>query len=143
MKDIRVSVGHFMTEYNRSPVPPSETQFLRTEGVLLQSLLGQDKESNPRGIKFIDLPMALDGKSGLTGMKANDQNIPSNTTLTDCWGERFYLLMEDGGDGFSRIPNPERRPDAVFKGRGKDRAPEFLSSSVIIFSSGPDRDPKT
>ncbi len=137
--DIRLAMNHFKTEYDRYPVPQSESQFLRTEGVLLQSLLGQDKESNPRAIKFIDLPMALDGKHGLTGVKAKDQTISSTTTLTDLWGEKYYLLIEAHGD--NRIPNPERRPEAIYKYRA--RAPEFLSSSVIIFSSGPDRDPKT
>ena len=140
MKDLQVSMGHFKTEYLRPPVPPSETQFLRTDGVLLQALLGQDKESNPRGIKFIDLPIARDGQSGLTGMKGNEQTIPVNTTLIDLWGEKFYLLIEADGD--NRIPNPERRPEAIYKRQAS--APEFLNSSTaIIFSSGPDRDPKT
>lgn len=140
MKDLRVSMGYFKVEYASYPGPSSETQLHRTEGTLLLSLLGQDKESNPRGIKFIDLPIARGEKYGLTGVK-KDKTIPSTTTLTDLWGEKYYLLIEADGD--NRIPNPERRPDAVFKGRGKDRAPEFLTDSVIIFSSGPDRDPKT
>lgn len=138
-KDIKVAMNLFKTAYDRYPVPPSETQFLRTEGVLLQSLLGQDKESNPRAIKFIDLPIALDGKHGLTGLKEKDQPISSTTTLTDLWGEMYYLLIDADGD--NRIPNPERRPEAIFKHRAS--ALEFLSSSIIIFSSGPDRDPKT
>lgn len=140
MKDLQVSMGYFKVEYARYPGPSSETQLLRTEGTLLLSLLGQDKESNPRGIKFIDLPIARGEKYGLTGVK-KDKTIPSTTTLTDLWGEKYYLLIEADGD--NRILNPERRPDAIFKGRGKDRAPEFLKSSIIIFSSGPDRDPKT
>ncbi len=141
MKDLQVSTGYFKMEYACYPVSSSETQLLRTEGALLLSLLGQDKESNPRGIKFIDLPIARGGKYGLTGVKEKDKTIPSTTTLTDLWGEKYYLLIDADGD--NRIPNPELRPDAIFKGRGKDRAPEFLNSSTIIFSSGPDRDPKT
>jgi hypothetical protein len=139
IKAISATMGHYRTEYNRYPVPASETQFLRTEGTLLLSLQGQDKESNPRGIMFIELLMAHDGKNGLTEMKENGQTTPSTTTLTDPWGEKYYLLIEADGD--DRIPNPERRPEAIYKRQAS--APEFLNSSVIIFSSGPDRDPKT
>ena len=123
MKDIQVSFGHFRTEYNRYPVP--------------------DKESNPSGIRFVDLPMALDRKNGLTGMNENDQTIPVNTTLIDPSGERLYLLIEDDGDGFNRIPDPARRLDVNFKVRGKECAAEFLNSTFIIFSSCPDRDPNS
>lgn len=134
MKDMQVALGYFKTEYQHMPVSSLETQFLRTEGTLLMALLGQEKGANPRHIKFIDLPPALAGKYGLTGMQSD-----ASTALVDPWGEMYYLLLDVDGD--NRIPNPEQRANAAFK--SNTREPEFLNASVILFSSGPDRDPNT
>ncbi len=143
MKDIQIALSHFKTEYERYPEPASKDVILRSEGKMIQSLLGQEKESNPHDIRFIDLPLAKNGKYGLTGMNGDSREIPADIKLTDPWGEMFYLLIDDSSNENHQLPNPECRPDALSKGPGKHPAPEFLNAPMLIFSSGPDRDPKT
>lgn len=129
MKDLTIATGHFRTEYNRFPLPApiDETKdtFLRSEGTMFAALLGQDDKLNPRKIKFVDLPLAKDQKNGLS-------QETGEWVLVDRWGEMYYLGMDTNGD--NRIDNPE--PEGL-------KAPAFLNTSMMVYSSGPDRDPKT
>ncbi len=139
LKDLQVALGFFKTEYGELPIKPNESQIIRTEGTLLLTLLGEKTAANPRGIKFLDAPIARYGKYGLIHLDPEVQSLTPETALVDSWGERYYLLLESTGD--NRIPNPERLPGAT--GKATQRAPEFIPASAIIFSSGPDKDPKT
>lgn len=129
MKHLAVAMGHFRIEYNRFPLPApmDETKdlFLRSKGTMFAALLGQDDELNPRKIKFVDLPLAKDQKNGLL-----DEN--KEWVLVDRWGEMYYLGLDTDGD--NRIQNPEPEGPKV---------PPFLRTTLIVYSSGPDRDPKT
>ncbi len=139
MKDIQVALGHFKTEYGELPIKPDESQMLRTEGTLLLSLYGEEAATNPRGIKFVDLPIARKGKYGLINLDPEVKSITPNTALVDAWGERYYLLLESTGD--NRIPSPERLPGAT--GKVLRYAQEFIPASSLILSSGPDKNPST
>ncbi len=139
LKDLQVALGQFKTEYGKLPIKADESQIIRTEGTLLLTLLGEKTAANPRGIKFIDPPIARYGKYGLIHLDPELQSITPETTLVDPWGERYYLLLESTGD--NRIPNPERLPGA--SGKATQRALEFIPASTAIFSSGPDKDPQT
>jgi hypothetical protein len=139
MKDLQVSLKHFKAEYGELPIKPDESQMARTEGTLLLALLAEKAAANPRGIKFIDLPVAQDGKFGLTGYDGSGEEASEDIALVEPWGERYYLLLESTGD--NRIPNPERLPGAT--GKATQHAPESIPAFSAIFSSGPDKDPKT
>ena len=143
IQDIQFGLIDFKLEYQHYPVPVSKDVLLRSEGKMIESLLGQEKESNPRAIRFVDIPFARDGKYGLTGMTENSREIPADLKLTDPWGEMFHLLIDDSSNENHQLPNPECRPDALSKGPGKNPAPEFLNEPILIFSSGPDRDSRT
>lgn len=139
LRDLKLALSNFKTEYDALPVIPDESQILRTEGTLVVSLLGAKTAVNPRGVKFIDFPIAYNRKSGLINHDFEVKSTLTEIALVDQWGERYYLLLESTGDG--RIPNPERLPGA--SGNALQHAPEFISASSLIFSSGPDKDPKT
>lgn len=125
MKDLQVATGHFRTEYNRFPLPmpidDKADMTLRSRGAWIAALLGEEDSLNPRKIKFIDLPQARDGKRGL--LKEGSEQV-----LVDPWGEPLYVIMDTNLD--NRIIDPE---DAA----------KLLHGTVFIYSSGPDRDPKT
>lgn len=129
MKDLTIATGNFRTEYNRFPLPApideTKDMFLRSKGAMFAALLGQDDKLNPRKIKFADLPLAKDQKNGL--LEENKEWV-----LVDRWGEMYYLGLDTNGD--NRIDNPE--PEGP-------KAPAFLNTSMMVYSSGPDRDPKT
>jgi len=131
MHDIKVAIGHFRTEYNAFPTPSKSEDKdveLRSEAVLIAALLGQDKSLNPREICFVDFPLARDGKFGLLDGR-----------LVDRWGEMYYILMDSDLD--NRIAHPEHGADPVWL--KKHSPPPHLNNSLAIYSSGPDRDPKT
>ena len=136
LRDFRVALGYFQTEYGQLPIDPDESKIIRSDGILLRSLIDTTAPTNPKGILFLgDCPFAT---LGIPGLKNETASI-SNAALIDSWGERYYLLLESTGD--NRIPNPERMPGA--RGKVTPRAPEFIPASSAIFSSGPDKDPQT
>jgi hypothetical protein len=136
MKAVHVSLGRYKTEYGKLPIEPNEAQLVRSDGLLLRSIIDPTSPTNPRGIFFLpDLPSAKPGVSGLTW----ESSTRANVALVDDWGERYYLLLESTGD--NRIPNPERLPGAT--GKVLCHAPEFIPASSLIFSSGPDKNPST
>lgn len=119
MKDVEVACRHYRVEYDGFPVAPADATLdteIRSTGDFIQGLLG----SNPRQIKFVDLPEGRGGKFGL---------VESGTvvTLVDLWGEPYYLILDTNEDG--KVRNPEGGAD--------------MRESMILYSAGPDRDPKT
>jgi hypothetical protein len=132
MKDVWIALGHFRTEYASFPVNGPYTRKdveLRSEGPLLAAILADDPQWNPRGIKFLDMPMARDGKFGLLQESGQWQ-------MVDPWGEKYYMALDVNMD--HQIANPEAKP-----GNLSERIPAAVNASVIMYSSGPDRDPKT
>lgn len=137
MRMLRVNLGHFRTEYNHWPDEPSLAQSesipVRVRGNFLQALLGTTRD-NPRGIIFAEFRTASPGISGLA-----DEG--EATALHDAWGTCYYLMADTNGD--SHIPNPEHFPDAIIDPKLQRRSPAALPASSLLFSAGPDRDPKT
>mgnify|MGYP000947957304 CR=1 FL=1 len=124
----------YQTEYNRLPLETLDNkdapQLQRSRGIVLRALtmdkLTEDAAKlNPRVIKFYEPPLSKNQKGGLY---YDDKGEP---VLVDAWGEPFYFMLELNGNGV--LPNPDPDP----------KEPRELSTRIIIFSSGPDRDPTT
>lgn len=125
-----MAILSYQIDYNHLPAPTpvshSSDMTIRSSGLLMSALLGKEASAlNPRVIKFFDGPFDSDSKYGLW----QDGN---EWVLRDRWGESYYIVLDTNNDG--KLANPD--PDAA------KTAPEILES-VLIYSSGPDRDPKT
>ena len=128
--DLKIALDAYKLDYNRFPLPATSATnldtSLRSRGPMLTSLLGEETGGfNPKQIKYIMLPMAKNRKDGLWQDGAE-------WVLSDRWGEPYYIVLDTSKDG--RIANPEVR---------SDHPPAMLQAEVLIYSSGPDRDPKT
>ncbi|MBL9179417.1 MAG: hypothetical protein JNM65_15240 [Verrucomicrobiaceae bacterium] len=143
LKDLRTAIATFKIEYNHLPITGANSinsdLSLRSRGTMLPALIGlKVGELNPKEIKFIDLPPARERKRGLW----QDGN---EWVLSDPWGETYYIVIDTNGD--SKLTNPEFGADQSDpKYAAKCRyipPPSTLPASVIVYSSGPDRDPKT
>ncbi len=138
MNDLKVAFSHYRVEYDSWPeieaLKNSESKPVPIRGKLLQALLGEVSELNPKGISFVRFRQAAQGVSGLA--------FEGDTiALHDAWGNCYWLMVDSNHD--NRIPNPELFSDAITDPRIKLRAPKLISASVCLFSSGPDKDPKT
>lgn len=143
IKDLRVAISAYVVETNRFPMlkpdSPEVDVSVRSRGQMLLILIGQqDSVLNPKTIIFIDLPMAKDKKAGLWQEDAE-------WVLSDSWGEPYHLILDTNED--KMITNPEfgadqSNPKYAEKCRQSPRPPT-LPAAVLIYSSGPDRDPKT
>jgi hypothetical protein len=143
LKDLRIATEAFHAEYHRYPVIPSSSanidHYLRSRGQMLGEL-SSFKEAilNFKKIKFIDLPAAREGKYGIW------QN-GEEWVLSDLWGEPYYIALDTNEDNM--IANPEfgaDQSDHEYAQRCKNSPPPpTLPTRVLIYSSGPDRDPNT
>ncbi len=124
-----MGIKSFQTEYNMLPkaaIPtPDEKILQRTRGRILLALLGKEHNLNPYDIVFFEPPVARGKQHGLY---YDENNEP---VLVDPWGEPYYFVMDLNNDG--KVPNRDSRPNE----------PRELPTTVIVFSSGPDRDPNT
>lgn len=138
IKDVQVAIKAYQTEYNRYPSTKtgSDTKVQTVAGdLLIAVLLASDsqqvsgaKPGNPRGIKFIDLPVAKNEKSGLVGENAD------NYTLKDEWGNPYTVIMDTNGD--EKIENPDvSNQDSKIK----SGAPAQLPFGVAVYSFGADK----
>ena len=129
IKQLKDGITAFEIDSAHFPIPKSDWHgpdvSLRTRGPIVPALLGQDATLNPKDIKFIDFPNAVAHKNGLWQDGAE-------WVLSDLWGEPYYIVLDTNGDG--KIDNPEV---------GSEHLPAMLPLEIIIYSSGPDRDPKT
>ena len=129
IKQLKIGITAFEIDSAHFPIPESDWHgpdvSLRTRGPIVPALLGQDAMLNPKDIKFIDFPNAVARKDGLWQDGAE-------WVLSDRWGEPYYIILDTNGDG--KIANPEF---------GAEHQPATLPLRVLIYSSGPDRDPKT
>ncbi|MCX6851606.1 MAG: hypothetical protein NTY98_22115 [Verrucomicrobia bacterium] len=130
VKDLKNALDQYKADYNHFPLPASSAPnldlSLRSRGPILPALLGEETGGlNPKKVKFLDLPMARNRKSGLWQDGAE-------WVLSDRWGEPYYIVLDTNKDG--QIANPEV---------GSEHLPAMLPVEIIIYSSGPDCDPKT
>lgn len=124
LKDLRLGFQYFDIEYKTFPVPqpPSAGDAsIRSEGVVIQALMHKEGPFNPRDIKFLNAPIAQEGKGGMVGTGTASQ-------LKDVWGEMYHIVLDTNQDG--QVIDPEEPTKS-------------LAGKVVIYSSGPDRDPKT
>ena len=114
---LSVSLKGFRAEYGRFPVADGERSVVLSEGKWLEAQLGNDRDLNPRGIKFSQYPPFGGLRAGLT--------TASPRSLLDNWGHPYRVLMDTSGDG--QVPDPEH-PGAM------------LREPIAIWSAGPDGD---
>ncbi len=142
IKHLKIGITAFEVDYAHFPIPASDWHgpdvSLRTRGLILPALLGQDATLNPRDIKFIDFPNAVDHKSGFWQDGAE-------WVLSDPWGEPYFIVLDTNKDG--TVANPEfgadqSNPDYAAKCK-TNPPPATLPLNALVYSSGPDRDPKT
>lgn len=123
--NIITALKGYKVEYNRFPLLGErfsrDSEVIISSGPLLNALTGEDDKINPRKIKFIDLPIAKNNVNGL--LEKDGKRI-----LVDPWGEPYAILLDFDGDG--KVPDPEH-PGAM------------LSTTVMVFSGGPDGNPIT
>lgn len=143
LKDLRLAITTYETDYGHYPIPDSDSHGLdvtiRSRGPMLTALMGSAATPlNPRGTKFIDLPRAKDQKFGLWQNKGE-------WVLSDLWGEPYYIILDT--DKNEQVANPEfgaSTSDPKWAEiNQKYPPPQKLPMTVAIYSSGPDRDPKT
>ena len=119
------AIKSYWTEYNQLPVPKdqetSESIPITSSGSLLDALLAEDSNINPRMIKFLDTPLVRNSTGGLLEKDAK-------RLLVDPWGNAYFILLDLNND--NRIPDPEH-PGTT------------LNASVLVFSAGVDGDPGT
>ncbi|QIF03174.1 hypothetical protein [Roseimicrobium sp. ORNL1] len=129
MQGLVLAVKAYQTEYSRLPAldspPPTEdnTQGYDTTSEkgrgIIKILTGEDESKNPRNVPFFEPPARKKSGAGYT---------PENG-LVDTWGTKGYVMILDyNSDGEISIPgHPGGR----------------ISSTVIIYSAGPDGDYNT
>ncbi len=150
MKDLVVSIGHFRTEYNRLPVDLSGSSggedidpILTDDTTDIVSVLmamtdpsgggGGGPNLNPRGIKFIDLPLAKNQTSfGIVDPSGGAGG--GNVRLLDIWGRPYYIMLDTNLD--NRITNPDA---SNIDQRISARAPQYLPASTAVQCTGPDK----
>lgn len=128
-KDIRIALSSYNLEYGHYPIPESDWHgpdvSIRTRGPILTALIGSNASLNPKTIKFIYFFAAKDRKNGLW-------QDGSEWIFSDPWGEPYYITLDTNKDG--KVTNPEPRGENI---------PAMFDTPIILYSSGPDRDPKT
>ena len=142
LRDLKRAIQTYDEEYDTFPVLVTDSSgtdlLIRSRGVILQVLEGIDSAAlNHRTIKFIELPMVRNQKFGLW-------KDGSEWVLSDSWGEPYYIVFDTSKD--DKIANPEfgaNQTDPTYAEKCKLNPPPTLPAEVIIYSSGPDRDPKT
>lgn len=156
LKDLRVAITSYQVDYNRWPVNPTllsaassgqDVQALPTDensGIVgaLTTLTtsssggsgggsgGGTVNLNPKNIKFIDLPIARNGKFGL-------MNAQPPYRLVDLWGTVYYVLLDTNGD--LQVTNPDlNNSDPKISANAISPPPKMLPLEVAIYSWGAD-----
>ena len=152
LKDLRLAIASYQVDYNRWPVNSSllsaassgqDVQALPTDensGIVgaLTTLTssapagggGGAVNLNPKGIKFIDLPIARNGKFGLV-------NAQPPYRLVDLWGTVYYVLLDTNGD--LQVANPDLgNSDPKISANAISPPPKMLPLEVAIYSWGQD-----
>lgn len=135
MLDMKESVERFRREYDRFPVLGSSQTLdleLRSDGAFVAALLWRSETRNPKNQPFYQPSLAKNSMNGLQDLSGGTSDDPQDLSVLDAFGERYYILLDLDGDG--RLLDPQSR--------GTDN-PIYLKTAIAIYSSGPDRDPKT
>ena len=135
IKDLQVAIKAYQTEYNRYPSDATgedETLQTNSDSPLIAILLSSDSQEesggkNPRGIKFIDLPMAKNGRGGLIGQDEDSYQ------LVDEWEQPYTVIMDTNGDEKIENPDVQNSDSKISSG-----APAQLPVGVAVYSFGPD-----
>lgn len=136
VKDLEIAIKSFKTEYNHFPssetgAPGTDLAADSTSGRMMGALLGDDLRENPKGLVFIEPPIAKEGKGGLVGQRGTHQ-------LLDTWGKPYRVIIDADGDNKVRNPDRENSDPAI-----RSAAPEWLPTAVVAYSSGMDGVPQT
>ena len=156
LKDLRIAITSYQVEYNRWPVSSSLTSGASSgqdipavptnenSGIvgalttITSSSSGGSSNSsssgstnlNPRDIKFIDLPIAKNGKFGLA-------NAQPPYKLVDLWGTTYYVLLDTNGD--KQVANPDlNNSDPRISANPISPPPKMLPLEIAIYSWGMD-----
>ncbi|MBB5033808.1 type II secretion system protein [Prosthecobacter vanneervenii] len=151
LKDLRVAITSYQVEYNRWPVSASlmssasggqDIQPVMTDensGIVSAlttlntnqgSSSGGTTNLNPKDIKFIDLPIARNGKFGLV-------NPQPPYKLVDLWGTTYFVLLDTNGD--KQVANPDlKNSDPKISANTISPPPKMLPLEVAIYSAGLD-----
>lgn len=153
LKDLRSAITSYQVDYNRWPVNPSLLS-AASSGQDIQALMTDENSGivgalttltssapaggggsgavnlNPKGIKFIDLPIARNGKFGLV-------NAQPPYKLVDLWGTVYYVLLDTNGD--LQVANPDlTNSDPKISANAISPPPKMLPLEVAIYSWGQD-----
>ena len=125
IKGLELAIKGYHTEYNRFPPLDitDENQFIESKGLLIEILTAKGETGNPRGIAFYD-PQSRSTRPKLNG----SSEAVDKMNVRDPRGYPYRIYLDWNDDG--RIANP------------KDPS-SFISSSVIVYSAGPDGDYNT
>ncbi|MEZ5385752.1 MAG: hypothetical protein R3F13_09575 [Prosthecobacter sp.] len=136
-QDLRIALESYRIEYGHFPGQPIQDQAsdvrVTTVGPLVDCLMGETTDWNPKGIKFIDIPDARGGKFGY--LPAAGDN-PSQ--VVDLWGQPYIILLDTDGD--ERIRNPDiTNADPAVSRSSISPPPEFLPVRVAVVGLGRDK----
>jgi len=143
--EIKSGLESYEVDYNRYPVQADDLAIkdvsVRSRGMLLKVLMGEYVPTfNQRGreVIYADLKMARNRQDGL--WQDGEERV-----LSDHWGEPYYIILDTNRD--LKIDNPEFGASTSDPKQAEfDRKyppPKQLALTVAVYSSGPDRDPKT
>jgi hypothetical protein len=116
LRQTELAVMSYVAEYVKPPETTGSGP-VALEGAILETLLGTASPANPRGIAFLALPPARDGRGGLAAGPP--------PFLADAWGTPVRILLDTSGTG--SLPDPEHPGTSV-------------AESALLWSAGPDRD---
>ena len=130
--DIKSGLTSYDVDHNRYPVQADDLAIkdvsMRSRGTLLKVLIGEYVPAFNqcgREVIYAEFKIAKNRKDGLW-------QDGTEWVLSDHWGEPFYIILDTNKDGV--IGDPE----VV-----EEHLSAILPQRVLIYSSGPDRDPKT
>lgn len=141
-KDLQIAISIYEGEYQKFPIAAANKTddiHLRSRGQLVTEIvLLEGAKLNLKQIKFIEPRLAKNRKNGLWQDDAD-------WVISDAWGEPYHIILDTNEDNM--ITNPEfgadqSDPKYAKKCRLTPPSPT-LPSEVLVYSSGPDRDPKT
>jgi prepilin-type N-terminal cleavage/methylation domain-containing protein len=152
LKDLRIAITSYQVDYNRYPVNPAmlsaggagqDIPAVPTDATsgIVSALMsssssggggggGATTNLNPKDIKFIDLPIARNGKFGLV-------NAQPPYKLVDLWGMTYYVLLDTNGD--KQVLNPDLgNSDPKISSNPISPPPKMLPMEIAAYSWGQD-----
>ena len=125
---IVVGIQNFYDEYGTYPVTGTTSNDFdgRSDENVMNHLLGLDTSINTKGIRFVSIKEGKGKKGGIIY-----EGGGNTATLTDPWGEEYYVVMDGNFDEELQGPNDGSSNQTI---RGK---------RAIAYSGGGDKDPNT